>query len=61
MINMVSAQEGQKLASLEVIDISNNLLGADFTLILRQMKESCDFLNNFMCANNPGIKKAMSM
>jgi hypothetical protein len=58
---MVSAEEGEKLASLEFIDISNNLLGHDFIMIARQLKESCDFLQTFICCNNPGVKKTSSM
>ena len=29
--------------------------------IFRQMRESCDYLTNFICAQNTGIKRAPSM
>ena len=61
MVNMISGLEGQRCASLEFVDISGNLLGSEFTMIFRQMRESCDYLTNLICANNSGIKRAPSM
>ena len=61
MVNMISGLEGQRCASLEFVDISGNLLGSEFTMIFRQMRESCDYLANLICANNSGIKRAPSM
>lgn len=58
---MVSGLEGQRCASLEYIDVSSNLLGSEFTMIFRQIRESCDYLTNFICAQNTGIKRAPSM
>ena len=47
-----------KMASLENLDISNNLLGQGFILFMRQVRDHCDFLKNLICEGNPGIKHA---
>jgi len=57
LINLVSSGDGQKIQSLEQVDLSNNQFGANFILVVRQLRESCDYLQNLICSNNTGIKR----
>ena len=58
---MATAANGSKLQALHTLDISHNQLGPSFILLVRQLRESCDFLTNLICAGNPGIKQSQQM
>jgi len=46
MINLASKNNGAMIAGLTTLDLSNNLLSCGFILLIRQLRESCDFLTN---------------
>ena len=44
LINMATSNGGFKISSLETIDLSHNMLSQGFILLMRQIREQCDFL-----------------
>ena len=58
---MATNNGGFKISSLETIDLSHNLLSQGFILLMRQIREQCDFLQNLICAGNTGIKHCQTI
>ena len=53
--------EGKKLGQIQSIDLSENMLDRNFQTIFKILKEKCDFLVDFMAAENKGIKRCGNM
>lgn len=58
---MATNNGGFRISGLETLDISNNIMSCGYILLMRQIRESCDFLKNLICSENPGIKTCKTM
>ena len=46
----------KQVEGLQSIDLGENLLDVNFTIIARVLKESCPFLAELLCYNNKNLK-----
>ena len=53
--------DSKKLVHLVTLDLSENLIERNFTVIMKVLKEKCDFLANLFVAGNRGMKHCASM
>ena len=53
--------ESKKLSQIQSLDLSHNLIERNFQVIIKVMKEKCDFLANLSVAENKGMKYCGNM
>ena len=52
--------ESNKLVQLTAIDLSANQIERNFSLLIRHLKENCDFLQELQVSGNKGLKKVQN-
>ena len=57
---ILQLSDSKKLVQLTHLDLSDNLIERNFTVITKILKEKCDFLQEFMLGGNKGLKKVQN-
>lgn len=57
---ILQLSDSKKLVQLTHLDLSDNLIERNFTVITKVLKEKCDFLQELMLAGNKGLKKVQN-
>ena len=58
---ILSLAESKKLSQITTLDLSENLIERNFQVIIKVLKEKCDFLANLAVSENKGMKHCGNM
>lgn len=58
---VLKLSDSKKITNLATLDLSENLLDGNFPVIIRALKDNCDFLANVFLGGNKGIKNSNNM